>query len=131
VCSFFGCGTDLYRANADGSSITNLTHNNTLDVYQGPAWSPDGSLIGYRNAARFLGPPPGIMVMNPDGSGRRELFNGSIRTGPIWSPDGNAIATAVYVGNNLEIMVHEVSASSAGTLYLSNNSTDDVPTSWK
>lgn len=56
----------------------------------GPAWSPDGTRIAYRD----YGNSPGIRLMPADGSGEPTLAPGSdIAWGPpVWSPDGTRIA---------------------------------------
>jgi TolB protein len=52
-----------------------------------PSWSPDGSHLVIRN----LGDMPGLVVINPDGSDRQPITDGSQDEAPAWSPDGTRI----------------------------------------
>ena len=68
--------------NADGSSQTNLTNNDTDDQY--PTWSPDGKRIVF---VSNRGGNDEIYVMNSDGSGQTRLTNNRDKEdGPVWSP---------------------------------------------
>jgi TolB protein len=61
-----------------------------------PAWSPDGRQIAFvgRKAG---GGPPGIYVMDADGSKHRRVIQYALR--PTWSPGGQKIA---FEGSNQE-----------------------------
>lgn len=66
-----------------------------------PAWSPDGTTIAF---AVLVGIEQGRIIgktylINPDGSGRRELCHLQSSYGPAWSPDGRKIA---FVGGENE-----------------------------
>jgi Ca2+-binding RTX toxin-like protein len=97
---------------ADGSGKVNLTpeekraecdNGNQLAGYShahhsdDPSWSPDGSHIaftGYFDICKNdSGGASDIWVMNPDGSGKTDLFSdqGTPDEMPSWSPDGSAI----------------------------------------
>lgn len=67
----------LYVMNADGSGLRHL-----LQPGRSAGWSPDGRWLA-------AGGDSGIVVMAPDGSGRRVITTGG---GPAWSPDGRWIA---------------------------------------
>jgi Tol biopolymer transport system component len=73
---------DIYVMDRDGQNQINLT-TNTFGHH--PIWSPDGKFIAYM--AR------GIMVMQADGSDKRNVSQGKTRDSePAWSPDGQWIA---------------------------------------
>ena len=60
-----------------------------------PAWSPDGKKIAFDQFTGISGRQQ-IFIMNPDGSGVRQLTADSAWscTGPSWSPDGTQIAVS-------------------------------------
>jgi uncharacterized protein YjdB len=67
--------------NADGSGPID-----TLPAGGWPAWSPDGSQLVFSDVSS------GIVLMNPDGSGRSVLTRGiGWANAPAWSPDGTQI----------------------------------------
>lgn len=90
-----GKSFDLFRANADGSALTNLTNSDDFDE-DIPAWSPDGTQIAFvRNPRGDAKQGRQIYVMQRDGSGMRQLTNISgPNSNPTWSPDGRTIAFA-------------------------------------
>jgi Tol biopolymer transport system component len=63
---YYDYGVDIFIANADGSSETNVTNDNTVPN-QYPAWSPDGTRIAFVKNAE-------LWVMNADGSGAAMVF---------------------------------------------------------
>ncbi len=79
--------SDIYIANSDGSSLTQLTQNDTED------WHPEISSDGKRIA--FMSNRDGnheIYVMNADGSDEKRLtFNEVDDWYPSWSPDGTQL----------------------------------------
>ncbi|MGK2935925.1 MAG: hypothetical protein ACSLFE_11890 [Gemmatimonadaceae bacterium] len=58
---------EIYTVKVDGSELTRLTFNETLDAT--PSWSPDGKQISYHSG----GGNPQMHVMNADGSGKRAV----------------------------------------------------------
>src|SRR5829696_3273366 len=61
--------TGMYLINVDGTGLCKLTgsHNEESESYgMTPAWSPDGGKIAFKDKGM-------INVINPDGSGRKEL----------------------------------------------------------
>jgi Tol biopolymer transport system component len=80
---------DIYVMTADGDQPTSLTQSPTSDG--SPKWSPDGGKIVY---ASLDGWTIYIYVMNADGSGRIEIYSGTMPPFPfpVWSPDGTQLA---------------------------------------
>jgi TolB protein len=84
-----GESTQLYVANADGSSPKALT-DTPYGINSSPAWSPDGKRIAF---VSNRGGSPQIYVMNADGSNPKRLtFQGNYNQTPDWSPRGDLIA---------------------------------------
>jgi TolB protein len=80
--------SEVFLANADGSSPRNLTNNPFFDGW--PAWSPDGRKIAFASNRRGHGYQ--IFVMDADGTNVRLTANTEGRgTAPRWSPDGKKI----------------------------------------
>jgi hypothetical protein len=67
---------DIWRMNANGTRLINLTADLNSELESDPAWSPDGSQIAFRAG-------PDIFVMNADGTGRRRVADES--------PDGSQL----------------------------------------
>ena len=108
---------DIYVMNADGSRVTQLTHNTTGDV--DPIWSPDGKRIAF-SSDRVAGTCCEVFVMNADGTGVTQLTHGGGFAG-AWSPDGKRIA---FVGPQGELLVMNVDGTGATQL------TEGRPTAW-
>ena len=93
---------EIYVMDADGSSPTRLTKNDSTDG--SPAWSPDGRQIAFVRYLPLIGFDQNgeevvqarnaeLFVMNTDGGGQRRLtFNEVQDVAPAWSPDGSKIA---------------------------------------
>jgi Tol biopolymer transport system component len=78
---------NIYTIEPDGSSLSRLTHESTIDVQ--PAWSPDGKKITFAGG--------GLYVLDADGSNVRAptsfVCPGSSNVvSPTWSPDGTQVA---------------------------------------
>lgn len=100
--------SEVFVANADGSSPRNLTSHPAFDGW--PAWSPDGRRIAF---ASNRGSAYQIWVMDADGGNVRLVANTEGRaTVPRWTPDGRRIAftncVAAGFGRGCEIMLAEV-----------------------
>jgi Tol biopolymer transport system component len=82
---------DIMIVNADGSDPLRLTTREG-DEFD-PSWSPDGSMIAYRDSHLGINHNDEIYVMKADGSGQRDLTRDPANDwSPAWSPDGTRIA---------------------------------------
>jgi TolB protein len=85
----------VYRINADGSGLTQLTHGTGIDA-DSASWSPDGSKIVLKRAGSG---EYAIWVMNADGSGLRRLTSEVYdNSDPTFTPDGRHILYASTQG---------------------------------
>jgi WD40 repeat protein len=86
-CGVNICTYEIYTMNADGSGVTRLTNNSSLDRY--PRWSADGSKIVWQRGDQ-------IWTMNADGSNQTHVPIPDPQAGyglrPTWSPDARKIA---------------------------------------
>ena len=77
--------SDIYVVRADDSRLQRLTDSGSS---WGASWSPDGRTIAY-------GKETGLLLMNADGSRKRQLTQVNRRHAwagdPSWSPDGKRI----------------------------------------
>jgi TolB protein len=78
--------TDLFVMRSDGSDPRRLTSGGGIVSHE---WSPDGELLAYTTDDEA---PATIRIVRRDGSGDRELVEGSW---PSWSPDGQRILFTV------------------------------------
>ncbi|MDQ4076060.1 MAG: SH3 domain-containing protein, partial [Chloroflexota bacterium] len=74
-------GGAIYTMNDAGIGLQQVARG--LD----PAWSPDGTRIAYADWEI----PRGLYVINADGSGKEQLFEGDQIRSPDWSPDGTRL----------------------------------------
>lgn len=89
----------IFVMNGDGAGKTEITPVNYLprstwngfDVWE-MSWSPDGTQLIFPNVNSN---PAALMIVNADGSNRRNLTNGLY---PAWSPDGSKILFMRYHG---------------------------------
>jgi tricorn protease-like protein len=100
---------EIYRADADGSNVVNLTNNPAADEM--PTWSPDGQHIAFTSGRDTCGPDRDyiaegrddrmigcarLYVMRPDGSDVRPLPLPEDGVRSIsWSPDGQYLVVQV------------------------------------
>jgi TolB protein len=94
-------GQHIFRMNADGTGVTQLTNNaNNGD----PAWSPDGKQISFGSDRERNG-KLNIFIMNADGSNTRQLtqFNMPYESGDTnWSADGTKIIFEYDIDGKLQ-----------------------------
>ncbi|MGH2686185.1 MAG: Calx-beta domain-containing protein [Actinomycetota bacterium] len=117
----------IWRMNADGSGLTQLTSGET--VVDHAAWSPDGTRIAFTSY-----PQPAadgeVFVMNADGSGQTNLTkeSSSDEFEPAWSPDGSKVAFGSNRDGNQEIYV--MNADGSGQTNLTETTEHEGGPSW-
>lgn len=86
-----GAAHQIYTVLPDGSSFTALT--NTQEGNLMPVWSRDHTKIAFVSRRT----PPGIYVMDPDGSNAHLVWQSDLRLfyRLSWSPDGSQIVFAI------------------------------------
>ena len=100
-----GSGARIYLNDPEGANLRDLGRG------LWPHWSPDGKMIGFT----LDGIPNTAMIMNADGSERREVPNRFIQTRFLaWSPDGEKVAlNRVHMNNDFQVVVMNVDGSNA------------------
>lgn len=84
-----GTGSDIFVMQADGSGVTQLTFETSLNAYA-PTWSPDGAKIAFVKQGSGTDE---IFVMDANGSNQRRLTrNQESDQSPNWTPDGRRLA---------------------------------------
>ena len=116
---------EIYIMNADGTGVTRLTNNKSIDIPS--AFSPDGSKIAFARSRVPTGvfivnftAESYVYVMNTDGTGQTRLTNGAaLDYSPAFSPDGTKIVYASYSAGETDIYV--MNADGSGQTNLTNN----------
>jgi Tol biopolymer transport system component len=112
---------EIYRMDANGANVTNLTHNAASEY--SPAWSSDGTKIAFTSTRD--GGNPEIYVMNADGSNQVRLTNSSgTDTDAAWSPDGSRIAFTSDRGG-IRRNIYVMNADGSNPIRLTNTSSGD------
>ncbi len=114
---------EIYAMRADGSSPTRLTFT-TPAADLAPALRPDGQRIAFIENNR-------IFIMNADGSGVHEVFNGNAGGGVrslAWSPDGGRIAFEYLPGGWPQIYV--MNADGSGAIALTADGQNNFQPAW-
>ena len=84
-----GARFDLVVSDADGSSLTQLTHTPKVDE-DGASWSPNGVQLGF---TRFARDNEDLWVIDVDGTNAHALVRGRHEdSSPAWAADGSRIA---------------------------------------
>ena len=113
---FFAQGTlpnaDIYRINADGSGLTNLT-NNVASDNQGPTLNPVTHDVYFTRAAGSANATQ-VFRMGQDGTGLTQVTTGDQpKVTPAVSPDGRSLSwSELFNGNNLDVVTAAIDGSS-------------------
>jgi TolB protein len=114
---------EIFVVGADGTGLHRLTFGPADDLQ--PDWSSKGKIAW----VRYRAGGSDLMVMNPNGSGKRALVSRARPLGaPEWSPGGNRIAFEVWDGNDNELYVIE--GDGTGLRRLTANDVDDYGPVW-
>src|SRR5437762_3417993 len=108
---------DIYVMNADGSGVTQATHN-TINEFD-PIWSPNGQQIAFGRISGCCA--AAVVVINADGSGERVLADNGFPG--AWSPDGRQIAFS----RNGDVFVMNVDGTGVTQLTHNDFIADDDP----
>lgn len=89
-------GSELWVIDADGTNARQLARAGDMENggsyaswMMSPVWSPEGQLIAYIEGRVAVGAAPDeptgtLMIMNADGSGRRQVWSDSRVRGAVW-----------------------------------------------
>ncbi len=97
MCMPLNGGSQVCRANTDGSGVGNLTGDPGGVVYGDPHYSPDGTKLVY--SFKAANGTVNIWLMNADGTGKKQLTNFTTKVGhvghfgsdPGFAPSGTQI----------------------------------------
>lgn len=94
---------DIFKATADGVSVSPITNGPSRAMNVEAAVSPDGKKVAFSSDRSGR---PMVYVMDIDGKNVKRLtFEGKYNASPAWSPDGKQIAFAGQDGNHFDIFV--------------------------
>ena len=104
-CSDRDGGSDIFVANADGSSPVNITKTANL-LESEPAWSPDGARIAVVASEGATG-RHGLYVMSAAGADAKCIWSNPVadaRT-PAWSPDGEKLSFTEERSGDFDVII--------------------------
>jgi TolB protein len=117
---------NLYIANADGTNLRQLTHQQAPAVYYFPSWTADGKQIWF-SLADDVQKKTVIGYVSPDGKTYKEVADG--RDGAI-SPDGKTIAFTKMVGKGFCLFVMDADGSNVRQLSQHEDEIGAVAPAW-
>ncbi|GAB4236758.1 MAG: hypothetical protein Tsb0034_11570 [Ekhidna sp.] len=99
-------GGNIYIMNIDGTDKKQITFTGEGIWNTNPIFSPDGTKILYNADWRGRSGDAEIFVVNPDGSGNKNLSdNDQNDSYPSWSPDGSKIGYVTSTDTDSRLMV--------------------------
>jgi Tol biopolymer transport system component len=106
--------TDIYTMNADGTRVTQLTHN-ADQMNQSPSWSHDGKRIAFVGLNQNI---DAVYVMNADGSNVIRLTQDAyVFARPAWLPGDQGIAFVAYAAPVFVISAIDLDGSNQRQLF--------------
>ena len=122
VFGMHGDKPEMASVKPDGSGLQMLGEGHD------PTLSPDGRQICYTGHA---GGGVTVFVMNPDGSGKRQVVKDISKVGatfPNWSPDSKQLTYSFPVGDALELFI--INADGSGNRQLTRLGKVCTPSAW-
>ena len=114
----FGCPTDIYVMDANGSNVVRLTDDPAGEFM--PRWSPTGDRIAFvREGDPVAGTFEAVYVMDADGSNSRQVSSASGGSDfwPSWSPDGSKLVFAAIRFEDWGIWIVDADGSNEHRVY--------------
>ena len=102
----------IWRVNADGTGLAQLTATGGSLANRDPAWSRDGQRLAFARG-RLVGDQGDtwdIYVMNADGSNVVQLTGGGYNVEPTWGPDDRSIAFSSFLSGSMGVSVIDADA---------------------
>jgi TolB protein len=93
---FCADNAQIFVVGSDGSELTRLSTAGQEDCR--PVWSPDGRWLAFDS--RQPDDTLALMVMRPDGTGRRTIVDRGGAFSPDWSPDGTHLLFSGTIGSS-------------------------------
>ncbi len=116
---------DIFIVNSDGGKLKQLT--NTPESEFQPQFSPDGAAVAFCLTANDR---QDICVMNPDGSGRKQITHDGVSFFPAWSPSGKRIAFNSSRPGRQDIDIAVVNADGSDRKWLTEHPRHDEFPAW-
>lgn len=118
----FGRNGYIYKVNAEGPGLTNLSRRSGSHYDAMAAWSPDGKRIAY-TATKPKDQVSSLYLMNSDGSEARRLLHPGFEIQyPAWSSQDRIAFTGVV---GFEFDIYSVASDGSDMIQLTDDSGDD------